>query len=103
MLSTGVGASAAAILAFTSTPIEDITLGGSVLNYKTDISVTDFQNSLAGFGYSAQCSADGGGTMYTGANGDQYFVRMQSNYNTPTADYYPPGSGLARAKIRLVP
>ena len=79
---------------------QDITAGtSSVRNVATSVTQTEFEQNLTASGFTAE--PVGPGTMYTGPQGEQYFVRNFSNAGGPTADYYAAGSSSINLKIRL--
>jgi hypothetical protein len=93
------GLGAAESIAGASSTYIDITTGSSVRNIATNVGPAEFGTNLTKSGFTSQ--SIGPGTLYTGPEGQQYFVRSFSNSGPPTADYYAPaGVGIA-IKIRL--
>lgn len=77
----------------------DVTKGDSVRNIVTDVAPEEFSANLRDSGFTSV--ETGPGTMFTGPQGQRYFVRPQSDSFGPTADHYLPGSQSINTKIRL--
>lgn len=77
----------------------DITVGSSVRNIATDVVPEDFATNLSESGFTSE--PIGPGTMFTGPQGQQYFLRSFSKSLGSTADFYAPGSTEITLKLRL--
>jgi hypothetical protein len=82
-----------------STYVDITSSSARILNRATNVGSTEFSENLLQSGFKAEPT--GPGTMFTGPQGQRYFLRPFSNSGGPTADFYVPGSGSITLKLRL--